>query len=99
MLHTALSLFSPTLGFALLASVAPPEWAPPLGASAIITTFVGWLMFRMEKRFDAFTQRMGHLAAANYMSVINSRYADAALKADATRNLQKMKDGEPPDSG
>lgn len=81
------------LGFAMTNAT---EWGPPVGASAIITTVLGWFMFRQDKKNDNIAKIMTHVASSLYMNVLTSRAADALLKQDARKGLRELR-GEKPD--
>jgi membrane associated rhomboid family serine protease len=73
-----------------IAMTAPTEWAPPIGASAIIATTLGWFMFRNEKRQELLANRMEHVARSSYYVVLTSRAADALIKQDAKSGLNEL---------
>jgi hypothetical protein len=81
----------------IAATTAPVEWAPPIGIASILSTVLGWFMFRLEKILQKFATKLHHVASSSYMVVINSRTAEAGMKNDAAAGLERLKKDEEPD--
>lgn len=73
-----------------VAANGPIEWAPPIYASAIIATVLGWFMFRLEKKLEHNSNRLEHVARSSYYQVLASRAADTMMKQDAQKDLDDL---------
>jgi hypothetical protein len=84
---------------AVAAGTAPAEWMPPIAASAIIATVLGWFMFRVEKRLEGIKLSLDeariakeYLARSNFLLIMSLKQGrvDDSVREDAREQVAQM---------
>lgn len=79
---------------ALVAAQMVPQWGESLTMAGIVTTVLGWFMFRLEGELKQFRGSNDRLARANLILVIALKQAPESAKDEARAVIKEIDDAQ-----